>query len=166
MANENTEMVQRDKDEVEHVSSMPRVAPPVDVYENADEELQEAAIDLGATDLEVDDDDVGKRARRAEDGAQGRRPELAPPVRPRCGGQHPQLGRDGHGVCRQHRRVHRTRGGVVEVDRVHGLTVAPASANKVAISSMSVTRPTGTPATSTPAPRFRPEEETKRALMT
>ena len=69
MATDNTEMVQREKEEVEHVSTTPRLAPPVDVYENADELLLMAdvpGVEKDALDIRLDGGELTFEAKQTE----------------------------------------------------------------------------------------------------
>ena len=69
MATENTEMVQREQEAVEHVSSTPRLAPPVDVYENADELLLMAdvpGVEHDALDIQLDGGELTFEAKQTE----------------------------------------------------------------------------------------------------
>ncbi len=69
MATENNEMVQREQDQVEHVSQVPRLAPPVDVFENADELLLRAdvpGVEQDALDIRLDGGELTFEAKQPE----------------------------------------------------------------------------------------------------
>ena len=69
MSTQNTEMVRRDEDKPEHVSDEPRVAPPVDVFENQDELLVVAdvpGVNKDSLDVRLDAGELTFEARQTK----------------------------------------------------------------------------------------------------